>query len=82
VPALLLKINYKIFLTTWLMQVNLKTHPKPQSKVPYFPSDIDRVLTNDVSEPRRRWEDNIKLNLGEIGNDGANWIQLAQDKVQ
>jgi hypothetical protein len=31
---------------------------------------------------RRRWEDNIKMNLREIGIDGANWIQLAQDRVQ
>jgi hypothetical protein len=31
---------------------------------------------------RRRWEDNIKLDLREIGIDGANWIQLAQDTVQ
>jgi hypothetical protein len=32
--------------------------------------------------PRRRWEDNIKLDLRKIGIDGANWIQLAQDMVQ
>jgi hypothetical protein len=32
--------------------------------------------------PRRRWEDNIKLDLSEIGIDGANWIQLSQDMVQ
>jgi hypothetical protein len=32
--------------------------------------------------PWRRWEDNIKMDLGEIGNDGANWIRLAQDRVQ
>jgi hypothetical protein len=31
---------------------------------------------------RRRWEDNIKLDLKETGIDGANWIQLAQDRVQ
>jgi len=31
---------------------------------------------------RRRWEDNIKMDLGEIGIYGANWIQLAQDRVQ
>jgi hypothetical protein len=31
--------------------------------------------------PRRRWEDNIKLDLREIGIDGANWIRLAQDRV-
>jgi beta-galactosidase/beta-glucuronidase len=29
-----------------------------------------------------RWEDNIKLNHREIGIDGANWIQLAQDRAQ
>jgi hypothetical protein len=31
---------------------------------------------------RSRWEDNIKMDLREIGIDGANWIQLAQDRVQ
>jgi hypothetical protein len=32
--------------------------------------------------PRRRWEDNIKIDLREIGIDGANWIRLAQDRVK
>jgi hypothetical protein len=32
--------------------------------------------------PMRRWEDNIKLDRRKIGIDGANWIQLAQDRVQ
>jgi hypothetical protein len=31
---------------------------------------------------RRRWEDNIKMDLMEIGIDVANWIQVAQDRVQ
>jgi hypothetical protein len=31
---------------------------------------------------RRMWEDNIKMELREIGINGANWIQLAQDRVQ
>jgi hypothetical protein len=35
-----------------------------------------------LGRPRRRWEVNIKLDLMEIGIDGANWIQLAQDRVQ
>jgi hypothetical protein len=30
---------------------------------------------------RRRWEDNIKMDLREIGIDGANWIRLVQDRV-
>jgi transcription termination factor 2 len=35
-----------------------------------------------VGRPRRGWEDSIKMDLREIGIDGANWIQLAQDRVQ
>jgi hypothetical protein len=35
-----------------------------------------------LGRPRRRWEDNIKVDLMEIGIDGANWIRLAQDRVQ
>jgi hypothetical protein len=35
-----------------------------------------------LGRPRRRWEDNIKMDLREIGIDGENWIQLAQDRVQ
>jgi hypothetical protein len=34
-----------------------------------------------LGRPRRRWEDNIKLDLREIWIDGVNWIQLAQDRV-
>jgi hypothetical protein len=35
-----------------------------------------------LGRPRRRWEDNIKLDLRDIEIDGANCIQLAQDRVQ
>jgi hypothetical protein len=35
-----------------------------------------------LGRPRRRWEDSIKLDLRETRIDGANWIQLAQDRVQ
>ena len=32
--------------------------------------------------PRRRWEDNIKMVLREVGFDAGDWIVLAQDRVQ
>jgi hypothetical protein len=35
-----------------------------------------------LGRPRRRWEDNIKMDLREKGIDGANWFQLARDRVQ
>ena len=31
-----------------------------------------------LERPRRRWEDNIKMNLQEIGGGGMDWIELAQ----
>jgi hypothetical protein len=31
---------------------------------------------------RCRWENNIKMDLREIGNDRTNWIRLAQDRFQ
>ncbi|KAJ4449365.1 hypothetical protein ANN_00763 [Periplaneta americana] len=30
-------------------------------------------------KPRRIWEDNIKIDLREVGYDGRDWINLAQD---
>jgi hypothetical protein len=35
-----------------------------------------------LGRSRHKWEDNIKMDLREIGIDGANWIRLAQDRVQ
>jgi hypothetical protein len=35
-----------------------------------------------LGRPRHRGEDNIKLDLRETGIDGANWIQLTEDRVQ
>jgi hypothetical protein len=35
-----------------------------------------------LGRPRRRWEDNIKMDLREIGIDVPNWIRLTQDSVQ
>jgi hypothetical protein len=35
-----------------------------------------------LGRPRRRWEDDIKMDLREKGINGANWIQLARDMVQ
>jgi hypothetical protein len=35
-----------------------------------------------LGRPRRRWEDNIKMGLREIGWGGMDWIDLAQDRDQ
>jgi hypothetical protein len=35
-----------------------------------------------LGRPRRRWVDSIKMGLREIGWDGMDWIDLAQDRDQ
>jgi len=33
-----------------------------------------------LGSPRRRWEDNIKMDLQEVLSGGMDWIELAQDR--
>jgi len=33
-----------------------------------------------LGRPRRRWEDNIRTDLQEVGCGGMDWIELAQDR--
>ena len=33
-----------------------------------------------LGRPRRRWNDNIKMDLQEVGCGGMDWIELAQDR--
>jgi hypothetical protein len=33
-----------------------------------------------LGRPRRRWEDNIKMDLQEVGWWGMDWIDMAQDR--
>jgi hypothetical protein len=49
---------------------------------------VHRILVGRPEEKRplgrsrHRWEDNIKMDLSEIGIDGKNWIRLAQDRIR
>jgi len=48
--------------------------------------DVYRVLVGKpeckrpLGRPRRRWKDNIKMDLQEVGCEGMDWIDLAQDR--
>jgi hypothetical protein len=35
-----------------------------------------------LGKPRRRWEDNIKINLKEVGCEDVGWIHLTPGKDQ
>ena len=48
--------------------------------------DVHRVLVGKpegkrpLGKPRRRWDDNIKMALREVGCGGGEWMELAQDR--
>jgi len=48
--------------------------------------DVHRVLVGkpegkrSLRRPRRRWEDNIKMDLQEMGGGYGDWMELAQDR--
>ena len=35
-----------------------------------------------LGRPRRRWEDNIKTDLQEVGGSSGDWMELAQDRYR
>ena len=35
-----------------------------------------------LESPRRKWEDNIKMDLQEVECGGTDWIELAQDRYR
>jgi len=36
--------------------------------------------TRPLGRPRHRWEDNIQMDLQEVGCGSVDWIELAQDR--
>ena len=43
-----------------------------------FPSA--QWLPRPLGRPRRRWEENIKMDLHEVGGGCGDWMELAQDR--
>jgi hypothetical protein len=45
-------------------------------------SFVAECYKGPLGRPSHRWEDNIKMDLREIGWGGMDWIGLAQDRDQ
>ena len=41
---------------------------------------VHKVLMGKPEGKRRRWEDNIKMDLREVGGGYGDWMELAQDR--
>jgi hypothetical protein len=44
-----------------------------------FIKDFFSIKFNYAGRSRRKWEDNIRMDLGKIGWGGMNWIDLVQN---
>jgi hypothetical protein len=53
-----------------------------EKKYAYTISVVEAKGKSPLGKPRHRWEHNIKIVLGEIGWDGMDWINLAQNRDQ
>ena len=40
----------------------------------------DKIGKRPLGRPRHRWEDNIKMDLQEVGGGRGDWMELAQDR--
>jgi hypothetical protein len=61
--------NLSVFFRSTHLRIGLPIGLKPEGK---------RLL----ERPRHRWVDNIKMDLGEIGWNGVDWIDMAQNRDQ
>ncbi|KAJ4429745.1 hypothetical protein ANN_21949 [Periplaneta americana] len=62
----------------WRKLHNVELHALYSS--PDIIRNIKSRWTRPLRRPRRKWEDNIKMDLREVGYDDRDWINLAQDR--
>jgi len=60
---------------------------KKRDKCEYSPTPtevfiISNKILRPLGRPRRRWEDNIKMDLHKLGCEVMDWIELAQDSAR
>ena len=54
-------------ITIWRMRIAWVLVRKPERK-------------RTLGKPRRKWEDNIKMNPQEVGREGLDWLDVVQDR--
>ena len=53
---------------------------EPSVSICHAVSYLNLQGKRSLGRPRRRWEDNIRMNLKEIGVNMRNWVDSAQEK--
>jgi hypothetical protein len=60
----------------WVEHVVFMGEGRGEFKVLLQKPEVKRLL----GRPKQKWEDNIKMDLQDLGCVGINWIKLAQDR--
>jgi hypothetical protein len=47
-----------------------------------YSSLVGKPEGRSPGRPRRRWKDNIRMDLRDMGREGVDWLHLAYDKDQ
>jgi hypothetical protein len=68
---------YRVHKICFHASLEIRSRNTLKSEVTKFPEG-----KRPLGRSRSRWEDNIKMDLREIGIDGANRIWLVQDRVR
>jgi len=61
------------------LNIHLK-NLKKKNLEEYFHAISSLSRKRSLGRPRRRWEDNIKMDFQEVGCRGVDWIELDQDR--
>jgi hypothetical protein len=83
-----MKISMQKSISTKFYNDNIRKRMRWAGHVAHMREDrgVHRVLVGRLEgkrllgRPRRRWEDNIKMDLQEVGEGREDWMELAQDR--
>jgi len=56
------------------------THGRDQKHLQFLV--VKPETKRPLGRPRCRWQDNIRMELSEVGREGVEWMHLAQDRDQ
>jgi hypothetical protein len=69
-----------LFWCTYFHFKNLLTWGAKLNSIYIFRNSILQNPKRPLGRPRHRWEDNIKMDLKEVGCGGMDWIELAYNR--
>ena len=76
------KEEFKYLRTKLTNQISIQEEIESRLKLEnaFYYSVQNLLSSSPLGRPRRRWEDNIKMDFQEVGGGCEDWMELAQDR--